>query len=70
MAGLAALREATVVGILVTIRTLIERDTNVLGLAIGAIDVALRALHLGVHTGQRVTRFRVIELTDFDDFQS
>src|SRR6185437_12872177 len=45
---LAALRKAAAVRIFVAIRALIERNSYVLGFAIGAIRVALGALHLRV----------------------
>jgi hypothetical protein len=40
----------------------IERNTHVLRLAVGSVDVALGALHLGMQAGQGIARLRVIEL--------
>ena len=44
--GLAALREASVMRILVAVRTLVEGNAHVLRLAVRSVDVALRALNL------------------------
>lgn len=66
VAGLAALRKTAAVRILVAVRTLVERNPDVLRLAIGSVRVALRALHLRMQSGQRITRLRVIELADTD----
>src|SRR5579871_2939085 len=51
MAGLATLREAAVVRVLVTIGALVEGDTDVLRLPIRPVDMALGTLHLGVQSG-------------------
>jgi len=66
MAGLASLRKAAAVRVLVTISALIKRDTHILRLAIRPIDVALGALHLSVHAGQGIPGFVVIELRDIN----
>ncbi len=66
VARLAALRKAAMVRILVAVRALIERNAHILRLAVGAVGVALRALHLRVQSGQRIARFRVIELLNVD----
>ena len=62
VARLAALREASVVRVLVAIGALVERNAHVLWLAVRSVGVALGALHLGMHAGQRITRLGVIEL--------
>jgi len=62
MAGGTCLGEAAVVRVLVAIGTQVERNACVPRLAIGPVGVALGALHLGVETGQRIPRLRVIEL--------
>jgi len=66
VARLAALGETSTMGIFVAIRTLIKGNPNVLRRAIGAVRMALRALHLGVQPGQRIPGLRVIELRDAD----
>lgn len=63
---LAALRETAAVRVLVAIRTLIEGNANVLRLSIGAVGMALRALHLCVQPGQGIAGLGVIELRDAD----
>ena len=50
----------------VAVRTLIERTSNVLRLAVGAVGVALGTLHLSVQTGERIASLRVVELTNTD----
>ena len=62
VARLAALREAPMVRVFVTIGTLIEGNANVLRFAVHSIHVALSALHLGVQAGQRIAGLRVIEI--------
>lgn len=54
------------VRIFMAVRTLIERNADVLRLAIRSVRMAFRALHLRMQPGQRVTRFRVVELLDLD----
>ncbi len=56
------------VWIFVAIRALIERDADILRLAVRAVGVALRALHLYMQTSQRIAGFRVIEFADADRF--
>ena len=70
VAGLAALREAAVMRILVAVRALVEWNADVLRLAVRSVGVALRALHLRMQPGQRIARLRVIELADVIAFQS
>jgi len=62
VARLAALREAPMVRIFVTIGTLIEGNTNVLRFAVGSIHVAISALYLRMQASQRITGLRVIKL--------
>jgi len=57
VAGLAALREAAVMRILVAVRALVERDANVLRLTIRTVNVALGALHLRMKSGQSKAGF-------------
>ena len=64
MAGRAGLGEAALVRIFVAIRAQVEWDADVLRLAIGAVGVALGALHLGVQAGQGIASLAVIELAD------
>src|ERR1035438_7721088 len=64
MAGLAALRETAVVWVGVAIRTLGKRNPSIPRFAVRAGRVALLALHLEVHPGQRILRLRVIKLAD------
>jgi hypothetical protein len=66
VAGRAGLRKAAVMRVFVAIGTLAEWDANVSRLAVRTVRVALGTLHLGVQPGQRISRFRVIELTDVD----
>ena len=71
VARLAALREASVVRVLMTVGALVERNAHVLWLAVCSIRVALGALHLGMQAGQGIARLGVIELgltrlTDID----
>jgi hypothetical protein len=66
MATLAPLRKATVMRILVAVKTLVERNTAVLRFSIRRGDVALAALHLGMQSGQRVAGARMIELAYVD----
>ena len=61
MAGGTCLGEAAVVRVLVAIGTQAERNACIPRLAIRSVGVALDALHLGVETGQRIARLRVIE---------
>lgn len=49
--GLAGLREAAAMRVLVAIGTLAERNSNILRLAVGSVGVALGALHLSVKAG-------------------
>jgi hypothetical protein len=51
VAGLAALRKASVVRILVAIGTQVKGNAYILRLAVGAVDMALGALHLGMQAG-------------------
>jgi len=60
--GLATLRETAMMRIFVAVGTLVESSASVLRLAVPAVDVALRALHLGMQAGQRIACLRVIEL--------
>ena len=48
--------------IFVAVGTLVESSASVQRLAVPAVDVALRALHLGMQAGQRIACLRVIEL--------
>jgi len=64
LAGLAA--KAAAVRIFVAVGALVERNANILRLAIGSIDMTLGALHLGVQSGQQIARLRVVELGDVD----
>lgn len=66
VAGLAALREAAMMRVLVAVGALVERYANILRLSVGPVGVALGALHLRVQTGQRVTGLGVIELAHVD----
>ena len=66
VAGLARLREAAVVRILVAIDALFERNARILGLAVGSVGVALGALYLRMEAGKRITGLTVIELPDTD----
>ncbi|PYX67268.1 MAG: hypothetical protein DMG78_28015 [Acidobacteria bacterium] len=68
MAGVATLREAAVVRILVAIGALAEWNANVLRLAIGTVGVTLAALHLRMQSGERITGFGVVELAHVDGF--
>lgn len=68
MAGLAGLREAAVVRIVMAIRALIECDPGVLRLSIGSVGVALRTLHLSMETGERIPCLGVVELPDVEGF--
>ena len=68
VAGVATLREAAMVRILVAIGTLAEWNANVLRLAIGPIGVALGALHLRMQSGEGITGFGVVELAHVDGF--
>ncbi len=64
--GLATLREAAVMRILMAVGTLVEWNANVLRLAVCPIRVALGALHLQVEPSQRVACLGVIELAHVD----
>jgi len=64
--GLAALGEAAVMRVLVAIRALVERNSDILRLAISAVGVALGTFHLGMQSGERVSSLRVIELPHAD----
>lgn len=66
MAGLAALREAAAMRILVAVRALIKGNAYILRLAIGAIRMTSSALYRGVQAGERVPGFGVVELSDGD----
>ena len=66
VAGLAALRETAMMRVLMAIGTLVERDAYILRLAIGAVDVALGALHLGVQSSEWIPSLGVIELAHVD----
>lgn len=66
VARLATLREAAAMRVFVAVRTLIEGNANVLRLSVGAVGMALRALHLRMQSGQRIPRLGVIELRDAD----
>lgn len=66
MAGLAALRETAPVRIAVAIRTLTETNSGVARLVVRSWRVAFLTSHLCVQTSQRITRPRMIELSDRD----
>ena len=66
MTGLASLRKAAVMRILMTLRTLIEWNAYILRLAVRPVGVALGALHLQVQSRQRVACLGMIELADVD----
>lgn len=68
VAGLAALREAAMMRILVAVRTLVEWKADILRLAIRSVGMALCALHLRMQPSQRISRLRVIKLADADRF--
>ena len=68
MAGLAGLREAAVMRVLVAIRAQAEGNAGVLWLAVGTVDVALGALHLSVQAGKGIAGLGVIELAHVDGF--
>ena len=68
VAGVATLREAAVVRILVAIGALAEWNANVLRLAIGTVGVTLAALHLRMQSGERITGFGVVELAHVHGF--
>ena len=68
VAGVATLREAAVVRILVAIGALAEWNANVFRLAIGTVGVALGALHFRMQSGERITGFGVVELAHVDGF--
>lgn len=50
------------------IGALVVRHPDVLRLSVGPVHVALGALYLRVHPGERIARLRVIELPDIDLF--
>ena len=62
VARLAALWEAAVMRVPMTVGALVERNAHVLWLAVCSIRVALGALHLGMQAGQGIARLGVIEL--------
>ena len=65
VAGLASLlREAAAMGIGVAIRAGIERQTNIARLVVGSRRMALRAGHLRVEAGQRITSLVMVKLRD------
>ena len=66
VAGRTGLREAAVMRIRVTIRAQVEGNANILRFSIRTVGMALRALHLGVQSGQGIASFAVIELPDID----
>lgn len=66
VAGLASLREAASMRILMAIRTQIKRNARVPRLIVWPRRVTLAALHLRVQPGQRISRLRVIELPHID----
>ena len=68
MAGVATLREAAVVRILVAIGALAEWNANVLRLAVGTVGVTLGTLHLRMQSGERITGLRMVELAHVDGF--
>jgi len=68
VAGVATLREAAVVGILVAIGALAEWNANVFRLAIGTVGVALGALHLRMQSGERITGLGMVELAHVNGF--
>jgi len=68
VARLTALRKAAMMRVFVTIRTLVERNPDVLRIAIRAVRVTLRALNLHMLAGQRITCLRVIKLANADRF--
>lgn len=62
VAGLAALREAAMMRVFVTIGALVERNAHVLRLAVRPVGVALGALYLGMQASQRIAGLRVVKL--------
>lgn len=66
VAGLATLGKCSAVRIFVAVGTLIEWNAHVLWFCIWAVGMALGALYLGMQPGQRISRFRVIELVNVD----
>lgn len=61
MTGLAALREASAVGIGMAVRTLAKWNSGIARLIILAGRVALLAAYIRVKSGERIARLRVIE---------
>ena len=62
VARLAALREAAMMRVLVTVGALVERNTHILRLAVRPIGVALGALDLGMQASQGIAGLRVVKL--------
>lgn len=62
MARLAALRETSMMRVLVTVGALTERNPHVLRLSVGAVRMTLGALHLQMQPRQRIACLRVIKL--------
>jgi len=68
VAGLAGLREAAAMRVLMAVGALAKRNSNILRLAVVPIGVALGALRLDVQAGQGIAGLGVIELADVDGF--
>lgn len=66
MAGLATLRKTSTMWIGVTIGTQRKRDPGVTGFVVGSRRVAFQTGDLRMQTGERIARFRVIELFKLD----
>jgi len=62
VARLAALREAAMMGVVVTIGALVEGNAHVLRLAVRPVGVALGALYLGMQASQGIAGLRVVKL--------
>jgi hypothetical protein len=66
VAGLAALREAAMMRIGVTIGALSERQSRIPRITVAARGMALFTLHLCMETGQRIARLGMIKLGRVD----
>src|SRR3954467_14188875 len=64
MAGLARLREAALVRITMAVRAFAERQPGETRLVVRPRGVTLGAGDLRVHSGQRITRLRMIKWAD------